>query len=134
MGSYSSESHEETAGGEHLEIESHCNPLLPTMRGPIKSAWGLKVSSFRYQGLWKISLIPNPSPSQARQVEMKQGLKAGTREKGRGLRNPHGVGRQGSHAPLPPTPPPTASCHLKLSKHPLPLTHRPPGPGDMCKY
>lgn len=67
-------------------MESHCQSAPPTMRGPIKSVWGLKVSPFRYQGLRKINFIPNPSTLQASHVEIKQGLG------GRGtLRNLHGA-------------------------------------------
>lgn len=116
------------AGGKHLEMESRCNSLLPTMRGPVKLAWGFKASSFRYHPLWKISFIPNASFIQASQVKIKQGLRRGDSDSeictdwgGRVVMSHH-----------PPTP--TPSCHPELSKYPLPVTYSLPGPDDMCKY
>lgn len=75
--SYSSKSHEEMARGKHLEMESHhsSSTIHANDEMPIKSVWSLKVSSFRYQVLWRISFIPNPSTLQASQVEVKQGLR-----------------------------------------------------------
>ena len=93
---------------------------------PIKSAWSLKVSSFRYQVLWKISFIPNPSTLQASQVEVKQGLRR--RDPDSEICMEWGSRVTVSHAH------PTPSCHSKLSTYPLPITYSTPGPDDMCKY
>lgn len=116
--SYSSKNHEEMAGGKRLDTESHRHSSPPTTRGPIKSVWGLKVSSFRHQRLREISVIPNPSTIQASQVEIKQGLR-----KRATLRNQHGAGRQSSHVLSFP------SCHATLSRYPPPAACHPPRPG-----
>lgn len=126
--SYSSKSHEEMARGKHLEMESRhsSSTVRANDEMPIKSVWSLKVSSFRYQVLWRISFIPNPSTLQASQVEVKQGLRR---------RDPDSeiCTECGSRVTVPHAHP-APSCHSKLSTYPLPITYSTPGPDDMCKY
>ena len=93
---------------------------------PLKSGWSLKVSSFGYQVLWKISFNPKSFHCLS--------------QPSRGKREPQEKGPPDSEicmelgGKITVLPPPTLNCHSKLSKYWLPKSSSPPGPDDMCKY